>query len=268
MKAKLGENIQNLSKTRDFTTAQPPESMDVSLCDTVNCENGAALPGVSPARASVCSSASPFPIRSEMEIEIARIVDEAAQYREADPQKSREILEAGLVRYPDNVVLRHSVLYTMNYTSDPDSMIAYASRLISDTEDSAIRYDALRFLAYAYHSRGEREAAVSALEQVPELSFTRLSEMAFVANGQKKREAAEKQLWISFETVIQMLWKLAECHEESGDIEGTLRRVRQAQALIGALHGEEQLADFQTYVDYLSCQEKRLNALRGGTQNL
>lgn len=264
MKMNIGANIRELRKKRGITQEQLAESIGISFQAVSKWETGTSLPDITlvPVLAAyfgVTTDALLSFDRGEMERDIGRIVDEAFAYRESDPGKSREILEAGLAKYPDNDVLRNNVLYTMNYTAAPDAAIAYASRLIADTDNSGIRYDALRFLAYAYCAKGDRNAAVSALDQVPELYFTKLSEMAFVAEGQAKHDAAEKQLWISFETVIQMLWKLAECCEENGDTDGAILKAQQALALIDALKDEQKIANFQIYADYLNGQLARLN---------
>lgn len=150
------------------------------------------------------------------------------------------------------------MLYVMNYRENPDDTILLASRLIAKTDASDVKYDALRFLAYAYNAKGNKREAVAALEQIPELYFTKLSEMAFIAEGEEKFNAAEKQLWISFETMIQMLWKLAECCEEKGDINGAVEKIHQAEACIDALNSEAKIGNFDTYREFFKKQLQRL----------
>ena len=72
-----------------------------------------------------------------------------------------------------------------------------------------MKYDALRFLAYAYKAKGDLESAEAAIEQIPEIYFTKLTEKAYLLSGKAKFEAAEKQKWISFENLLQMMWKLS-----------------------------------------------------------
>lgn len=55
------------------------------------------------------------------------------------------------------------------------------------------------------------------MEQIPQLYFTRLSEMAFLLEGEEKFEAANKQKWISCETLLQMSQKLFEYYMSIGD---------------------------------------------------
>lgn len=68
-----------------------------------------------------------------------------------------------------------------------------------------IKYDALRFLAYAYKGKGDLRDAEAAIEQIPEIYFSKLTELAFLVEGKPKHDAAEKQKWISFENLVQMM---------------------------------------------------------------
>lgn len=64
--------------------------------------------------------------------------------------------------------------------------------------------------------KGDLKSAEAAIEQIPEIYFTKLTEMAYLLEGKPKYEAAEKQKWISFENLIQMMEKLAEYYESEG----------------------------------------------------
>ena len=120
------------------------------------------------------------------------------------------------IALPDNEVLLNNLLYVLNYTKDPDETISIASSLIEKTNQADIKYDALRFLSYAYKVKGDLKSAEAAIEQIPEIYFTKLTEMAYLLEGKPKYEAAEKQKWISFENLIQMMEKLAEYYESEG----------------------------------------------------
>jgi len=260
---KLGAKIRSLRKEKNISQEVLAQALNISYQAVSKWENGAALPDITliPPMAAYFGVTTDELLsfdRSAIDAEVKRIADQAFEYREKDPARSRSILEAGLARYPDNDVLMNNLLYTMDYTHEPDATIGLASRLAAKTADIEVRYDALRFLAYAYHAKGEEQAAVDALEQVPELYFTKLSEMAFVTTGQRKLEAAEKQKWISFETLIQMQWKLAECSEEAGDIPGAAACTRRAIRLIDALSDEEKITLFETYKQFFEKQLIRL----------
>jgi aldehyde:ferredoxin oxidoreductase len=116
----------------------------------------------------------------------------------------------------------------------------------------------LRFLAYAYNTKGETENAKTAIEQIPEIYFTKLSELAFVLTGEVKYEAAEKQKWISFETLLQMMWKIAECYDAGNNTAEAIAETERALALIDALCDEKKVSRFQNYVDYFNKQIERM----------
>ena len=122
--------------------------------------------------------------------------------------------------------------------------------MIDKTSNSEVRYDALRFLAYAYNAKGNTESAVATLEQIPEIYFTKLSETAFVLDGKPKYEAAEKQKWISFETLIQMMWKIAEFYRDEGESEKAVSETERALCLLSAMNGEEKIGRFDNYTEF------------------
>ena len=63
--------------------------------------------------------------------------------------------------------------------------------------------------------------------------------------------------------MIQMLWKLAECCEDNGDIEGALLKTKQATACIDALKAEKKITNFDTYRGFFEKQTKRLTDKQG-----
>ena len=142
---------------------------------------------------------------------------------------------------------------------NPDETIAIASNLTENTRVSEVKYDALRFLAYAYKAKGDIDSAKAALEQIPELYFTKLTEIAYLLEGKEKFEAAEKQKWISFENLLQMMQKLAECYEADGDIAKAIVETETALQLLPILKNKA----FDIYVEFF---EKELERLKGKLQ--
>ena len=266
MKINIGKNIRELRRGRGLTQEQLAESMGVSFQAVSKWETGTALPDITmlPALAAYFNVTIDRLMsfdRHDVELAVEKICSEAYAFRESDPEKAREIIDKGLEEYPDNDVLLTNRLYVMDYSSKPDETIALASRIAAKTDAYDLRCDALRFLAYGYHAKGDVKSAVAALEQVPELYFTKLSEMAFITEGEQKRTAAEKQEWISFETLLQMLWKLAECCEADGDITGACAYARRALRLIEAMHDEKKISLFLSYRDFLNRQLDRLEKM-------
>lgn len=75
-------------------------------------------------------------------------------------------------------------------------------------------------------------------------------------SGKAKFEAAEKQKWISFENLIQMMWKLAEYYEENGKIDKAIAETKKALNLISIIGNSQ----FDTYVKFFSKQIERLKS--------
>ena len=207
---KIGTKIKELRKQRSITQEQLANSIGISFQAVSKWENNLALPDISlaPLLASYfgVSMDDLFDFHlTELEQKVDAICKEAYQYRESDPEKSRAILEEGLKTYPDNDIILNNLLYVINYTEKPDETIAIAGKLSETTRESDVKYDALRFLAYAYKAKGDIDSAKAALEQIPEIYFTKLTEIAYLLEGKEKLEAAEKQKWISFEILFKRL---------------------------------------------------------------
>ena len=193
----IGNKIRELRKQRGITQEQLAESIGISFQAVSKWENNIALPDITlaPVLASYfgVSMDELFDFNlKEIEYAVKNITDEAYKFRENDPAESKRILEEGLKKYPENDILLNNLLYVMNYSEKPDETISVASKLIEKTDQSDVKYDALRFLAYAYKAKGDFESAEAAIEQIPEIYFTKLTEKAYLLSGKAKFEAAEK----------------------------------------------------------------------------
>ena len=259
----IGNKIRELRKQRGITQEQLAESIGISFQAVSKWENNIALPDITlaPVLASYfgVSMDELFDFNlKEIECAVKNITDEAYKFRENDPAESKRILEEGLKKYPENDILLNNLLYVMNYSEKPDETISVASKLIEKTDQSDVKYDALRFLAYAYKAKGDFESAEAAIEQIPEIYFTKLTEKAYLLSGKAKFEAAEKQKWISFENLLQMMWKLAEYYEENGKVEEAIEETEKALNLISITKNTQ----FDTYVKYFNKQIERLKNKR------
>ncbi len=255
MNIKIGSKIRELRKKYGLTQEQLAENIGVSFQAVSKWENNIALPDITliPVIANYFGVSTDEVLcydSTKKDKEIEQLVDESYKLRETDPEKGRKALEEGLRKYPDNDILLNNLLYVMNYRKNPDETIAVASKLIDKTNNNEVKYDALRFLAYAYSAKGDSQSAVAALEQIPEIYFTKLSEMAFVLEGKAKYDTAEKQKWISFETLIQMMWKIAEFYLAEGEKGKAVEETERALRLISAMDGEEKIGRFDNYVEF------------------
>lgn len=271
MKLSIGNKIKTLRRERGITQEQLAESIGISFQAVSKWENDISLPDITlvPALASYFNISIDelfgFNLKEICE-KTDEICREAYKFRETDPDKSRKILEEGLQKYPDSDILLNNLLYVMNYTKNPDETISTAGKLAEQTDDPAIKYDALRFLAYAYHAKGDNGSALAAIEQLPEIYFTKLTEMAFLMTGKPKLEAAEKQKWISFENLLQMMIKITEYYEETGNITAALSEINRALMLLTAMKEEDKISNFKIYTDYLHRQNEKLSATYSSSQ--
>lgn len=249
----IGRKIKELRKQCGMTQEQLASSIGISFQAVSKWENNIALPDITlmPVLATYfgVSMDELFDFNlNEIESAVGAIADEAYKFRESEPERSRKILEEGLEKYPGNEVLRNNLLYVLDYTQNPDVTISVASALAESTDQADIRYDALRFLAYAYKAKGDLKSAEAAINQIPEFYFTKLTEMAFLLEGKPKLEAAEKQKWVSFENMIQMMEKIAEYDESVGLMEEAVKERKKALKLISDMENNA----FDGYVAFFS----------------
>lgn len=249
----IGNKIKELRKQRGITQEQLATSIGISFQAVSKWENSIALPDITlaPALASYfgVSMDELFEFNlKDIEISIDNIVNEAYKFRESDPSKSKDILEEGLKKYPDNEILLNNLLYVVNYSKNPDEIISIASFLIEKTNQADIKYDALRFLAYAYKVKGDLKSAERAINQIPEIYFTKLTEMAYLLEGKAKYDAADKQKWISFENLIQMMEKLSEYYESEGMKIEAIEERKKALKLIDIIENNA----YDAYVSFLN----------------
>lgn len=253
----IGNKIKELRKKRGLTQEQLADAIGISFQAVSKWETSITLPDVTmiPKIAGffgvTTDSIFNFDLK-EIESRVDEICNEAYQFRETDPEKGKEILESGLKQYPDNDIILNNLLYVMNYSKDPDTTIKLCNKLIEQTNKFDVKYDAYRFLAYAYKAKGEIELAKKAVEQIPEIYFNKLTEVAFVSEGKEKQEAAEKQKWVSFENLIQMMWLLAEYYESIGKHKEFIKETEKAIKLIEIMDNK----NYDKYIDFFKSKLK------------
>lgn len=247
----IGKKIKELRKQMGITQEQLAESIGVSFQAVSKWENNIALPDITlvPVIANYfrVSMDELFDFSVEKaEKETEEIVKQAQNYIESDPIQYRRIIEEGLKKYPENPLLLRSLLYVINYSDNPDETISVAERITDKTSRNDLRYDALRFLAYAYKAKGDLDSAKASIDQIPEIYFNKLTEMAYLLSGDEKFSAAEKQKLVSFENLIQMMWKIAEYYEESREYHKAIKEAQKALKLIEIIEHRQ----FESYKDF------------------
>lgn len=257
----LGARVRELRRAAGMTQERLADLMGVSYQAVSKWENGATLPDVT----LIAPLARVFGVStdallgfslSDTRAEIDEIDARAAALIETDPAEGLRILREGLEKYPDNEFLLRRTLYML---ADPDETLRIGSRLISVAADPAVRYDALRFLAHAYKALGDEKSAVAAIGQIPEMLFTKLSELAHVASGRAKHDAAETQKWASFEVLLQMMAQLADFCESENDVPAAVAELERALRLLDAMGDEPRIGDYAAHRKFFL---KKISVLR------
>ena len=236
---KLGEKIKSLRKQKNISQEVFANYLGVSFQAVSKWENGNTMPDVTmiPAIASFfgVSTDELFDFNLfEMERQVDAICDEAYKYRFSDPARSERILREGLQRFPGNDIILNNLLYTLDYQTRADEVIALCKSLIESTKDDSVKYDACRILAICYKENGRNDLIKPTLESIPEIYFSKLERMASLLNNQDGYEAAQKQKHISAEALIDMLILAGKYLDGMGEHEKAICQFKIAQRVSDA----------------------------------
>ena len=244
MTVKLGKKIRELRKARNISQEVLAQFLGVSFQAVSKWENETAMPDVTliPVLASFfgVSTDDLFDYdRLASEQIVDRICLEAYQYRDSDPEKSEAILRDGLKQFPGNDIILNNLLYTMNSPERSEEMITICKTLIECTHDDEVKYDAIRILADTYHQIGQQALVEPTLEQIPEIYFTKLEQMAFLLEGDKSLDAARKQMGLSLDETVDMLLIMRNRLREKGQEETAIKYERIAKGILEVFQQEE-----------------------------
>lgn len=252
----IGLKIKTLRKSKEITQEQLSLQLGVSSQAVSKWENNITTPDISilPLIASYfeISMNELFDYKlEEREAEIDSIINESSNYIESESQKGYSILKAALTRYPNNEKLLNALLY---FILDTNESISTCLKLLDICTDNDIKYNALRFLAYSYKKKGDIASAEAAIKQIPDMTFTRLTETAFLFDDEKKLMAANKQRQISLENLIQMMYKISEYYQSVGKYSDAAVYIEKALKYIYV----ENDSCYQGYVEFFNTKLEEL----------
>ena len=244
MTVQLGKKIRELRKKRGISQEVLAQYLGVTFQAVSKWENGTAMPDVPliPALASFfgVSTDELFDYnRLEAEKKVEEICWEASKFRQSDPPRSEAMLREGLKQFPGNEIILNNLLYTMSAPERGEEMIRICKTLIAETRDDSVKYDALRILADTYHVTGQQALVAPTLEQIPEIYFTKLQQMAMLLEGEASRQAAWQQMGLSLDETVDMLLVLRDREAERGDQAEADKYARLARGILEVFEREE-----------------------------
>lgn len=210
MNIRLGEKIKELRKSKNISQDTLAQYLGVSFQAVSKWESGITLPDV----ALIPAIAAFFDVsidtlfqynRLEAERLVSDICEKAYALRRNDPQKAEEVLREGLRKFPANEILLNNLLYTMRSPARSKEVIDICITLAESSKNDDVRFDALRILAETYHESGQQDLVKPTLEKIPEIYFTKLELMAKLLESSDSLNAAESQMIVSLNHLIEML---------------------------------------------------------------
>lgn len=236
----IGNKIKELRKQRGVTQEQLAESMGISFQAVSKWENNIAFPDITLlpvlARYFDVSMDTLFDFnQSEIEEKSLEIAKESWKYRFSDKEKAREILEKGLREYPENDILLCNLLYVVDLDSNPDEVLKIGSKILDITKDEGLKYDACRFMAYAYKAKNDLESARKVIDIIPEIYISHLSVKAEVLEGEEKWVSACKEEGVCLQNMVDMHSIMVDCYEEKCEFQNALNQCEKTLKLLDLL---------------------------------
>jgi len=221
----MGRRIRELRVKRGISQEKLAGRLGVSFQAVSKWENGVSLPDI----ALIPIIADTFEVstdelfgvnRMERERRIEAVCAEAAALRDDAPERAEALLREALERYPGDEVLLNNLLYTIRGLERRQEVVRLCRLLVENsTRYDDVKYDALRILAETCAELGERALARQAVEQIPEIYFTKLGVAAMVLDGEEALSAARRQRSLSAELLLRMLKRLAALQGAAGQVE-------------------------------------------------
>ena len=240
MEMNIGNKIKELRKQRGITQEMLADSIGVSFQAVSKWENNIALPDITLAPVIANYFGVTMDVLFDFDLKEAsekafEIAKESWKYRESDPSAARKIIDDGLKEYKNSDILLINRLYVMDIDEHPDEVIETALKTIDVSRNEDIRYDACQFLAYAYKAKGDLESAKKAIDLIPDIRFSNQRLKACILEGDDKWNAALTEYSEAFYSLIVILGKLAECHEERGEYKEAIETYENALNILDVL---------------------------------
>lgn len=267
---KLGEKIKSLRKQKNISQEVLANYLGVSFQAVSKWETENSMPDIT----LIPAIASFFRISTDelldynvymIEKEVEAIVDEYAKYLNKDEERSEQIIREGLRKYPGNDVLLNCLVNVLPVPERSKEVIGLCRVLIESTRYDDVKYDAYRLLAKAYKAIGEYASAKEAIEQIPEIYFTKLGVAAELLEGEDMAGPAQQQKRISFSDTIQMYERMADYYEAVEEKALAITQLKTAVKLIQAVKedtsGHYSRSLYEVYSEKIPKLEERITFL-------
>lgn len=242
MNIKLGEKIRALRKAKSISQEVLAQYLGVSFQAVSKWENGDTMPDVTmiPAIAIFfeVSTDELFDFnRLETEQKIQEACWKIADIRYDQPEKAEKMLRDLLKQYPGNEVILNNLLYTMRAPERCEEVITLCKSILEVAKEDDVKYDVLRILAETYHEMGQQNLVKPALEQIPEIYFSKLELAAKLLDGEDALEAAQQQAGLSRDDLLDMLSRMSQLYRLEGNTQKAAEYAELTKQVYGLFEG-------------------------------
>jgi transcriptional regulator with XRE-family HTH domain len=236
---KLGIKIRELRQQAGVSQEVLAQALGVTPQAVSRWEIGATAPdiGLLPALASyfdVSIDALFAYDDANREQEMEQFFDRYYALLPQAPEEAQALLEQALKRYPGQEALRLLQCFHLKKPEDLPAKIRLCKAL-SQSQNPTVRTEAIIVLASTYHKLGDETRMRDMLALLPECDSTKLSLSAQFLSGDEAMGCAQKQKFCALDQVFEMLLRIADLYQQSGQETQAAQTRKAARALLEAL---------------------------------
>ncbi len=192
----IGNTIRTRRRQKDMTQEQLAETMNVSISAVSQWECGKSIPDLTmvPALCSVLDISADELLgvdQAKKKEQIQAIVEEARSYNTLGyTLEAREILLAGLKRFPDSHLIIHDLMYSYNRNKgEREKARELAEKLLAESHELGFLSSATQVLTIIYRDAGETEKAEEIVDRMGDMYTSRDVLRTRIYKGRKAAEA-------------------------------------------------------------------------------
>lgn len=236
---KIGLKIRELRQQAEISQETLARALSMTPQAISRWENGTTAPDIS----LLPSIANYFGVsidtlfsydNTSTKQEIEHFFDQYYSFLQVSEEDAQKLLQDTLKRYPGQEALRLLQCYHLKVPDDSPSKIALCKEL-SKSQNPTVRTEAIVVLANTYHKLGDEIHMRDMLSMLPEYDATKLSLSAKYYSGNEAMLYAQRQKSCSLANLFDMMLRIAELYQESGESVKAFQTLLTAQMILEAL---------------------------------
>lgn len=236
---KIGQKIRELRQQAEISQETLARALSMTPQAISRWENGTTAPDISllPSIAnyfgvSIDALFSYDATSTQQEIEL--FFDQYYSLLQESEEAAQKLLQDTLKRFPGQEALRLLQCFHLKAPDEIPAKIALCKELLK-SQNPTVRTEAIIVLANTYHKTGDEIRMRDMLAMLPECDATKLSLSAKYFSGEEAMLCAQRQKSCSLANLLDMMLRIAELYQESGESVKASQTLLTAQLILEVL---------------------------------